>query len=156
MNIDGNEFAIISALTLGYTDAISPELRDSFSVTGASHILSVSGLHVGIIYVMLGFMLGFLDKWKRTRKIKWIAVILFLWFYAFVTGLSPSVSRSVFMFSLFAVAKITDRQSSVYNNIFLSAFVLLIINPMWLFNVGFQLSYSALLSILYFQPKIAK
>ena len=95
MNIDGNEFAIISALTLGYTDAISPELRDSFSVTGASHILSVSGLHVGIIYVMLGFMLGFLDKWKRTRKIKWIAVILFLWFYAFVTGLSPSVSRSV-------------------------------------------------------------
>lgn len=156
MNIDGNEFAIISALTLGYTDTISPELRDSFSVTGASHILSVSGLHVGIIYVMLGFMLGFLDKWKRTRKIKWIAVILFLWFYAFVTGLSPSVSRSVFMFSLFAVAKITDRQSSVYNNIFLSAFVLLIINPMWLFNVGFQLSYSALLSILYFQPKIAK
>lgn len=156
MNIDGNEFAIISALTLGYTDAISPELRDSFSVTGASHILSVSGLHVGIIYVMLGFMLGFLDKWKRTRKIKWIAVILFLWFYAFVTGLSPSVSRSVFMFSLFAVAKITDRQSSVYNNIFLSAFVLLIINPMWLFNVGFQLSYSALLAILYFQPKIAK
>lgn len=156
MNIDGNEFAIISALTLGYTDTISPELRDSFSVTGASHILSVSGLHVGIIYVMLGFMLGFLDKWKRTRKIKWIAVILFLWFYAFVTGLSPSVSRSVFMFSLFAVAKITDRQSSVYNNIFLSAFVLLIINPMWLFNVGFQLSYSALLAILYFQPKIAK
>lgn len=156
MNIDGNEFAIISALTLGYTDAISPELRDSFSVTGASHILSVSGLHVGIIYVMLGLMLGFLDKWKRTRKIKWIAVILFLWFYAFVTGLSPSVSRSVFMFSLFAVAKITDRQSSVYNNIFLSAFVLLIINPMWLFNVGFQLSYSALLAILYFQPKIAK
>lgn len=156
MNIDGNEFAIISALTLGYTDAISPELRDSFSVTGASHILSVSGLHVGIIYVMLGFMLGFLDKWKRTRKIKWIAVILFLWFYAFVTGLSPSVSRSVFMFSLFAVAKITERQSSVYNNIFLSAFVLLIINPMWLFNVGFQLSYSALLSILYFQSKIAK
>ena len=155
-NIDGNEFAIISALTLGYTDAISPELRDSFSVTGASHILSVSGLHVGIIYVMLGLMLGFLDKCKRTRKIKWIAVILFLWFYAFVTGLSPSVSRSVFMFSLFAVAKITDRQSSVYNNIFLSAFVLLIINPMWLFNVGFQLSYSALLSILYFQPKIAK
>ena len=156
MNIDGNEFAIISALTLGYTDAISPELRDSFSVTGASHILSVSGLHVGIIYVMLGLMLGFLDKWKRTRKIKWIAVILFLWFYAFVTGLSPSVSRSVFMFSLFALAKITNRQSSVYNNIFLSAFVLLIINPMWLFNVGFQLSYSALLSILYFQPKIAK
>ena len=156
MNIDGNEFAIISALTLGYTDAISPELRDSFSVTGASHILSVSGLHVGIIYVMLGLMLGFLDKWKRTRKIKWIAVILFLWFYAFVTGLSPSVSRSVFMFSLFALAKITERQSSVYNNIFLSAFVLLIINPMWLFNVGFQLSYSALLSILYFQPKIAK
>lgn len=156
MNIDGNEFAIISALTLGYTDAISPELRDSFSVTGASHILSVSGLHVGIIYVMLGLMLGFLDKWKRTRKIKWIAVILFLWFYAFVTGLSPSVSRSVFMFSLFALAKITDRQSSVYNNIFLSAFVLLIINPMWLFNVGFQLSYSALLSILYFQPKITK
>ena len=156
MNIDGNEFAIISALTLGYTDAISPELRDSFSVTGASHILSVSGLHVGIIYVMLGLILGFLDKWKRTRKIKWITVILFLWFYAFVTGLSPSVSRSVFMFSLFALAKITDRQSSVYNNIFLSAFVLLIINPMWLFNVGFQLSYSALLSILYFQPKIAK
>lgn len=154
MNITGDEFAVISALTLGYTDAISPELNDSFALTGASHILSVSGLHVGVIYIMLGMLLAFLDKSPRTTRLKWILIIAFLWFYAFITGLSPSVSRSVFMFSTFALAKIIDRKSSIYNNIFFSAFVLLIINPMWLLNVGFQLSYSALLSIIYFQPKI--
>ena len=156
MNITGDEFAVISALTLGYTDAISPELSESFSATGASHVLSVSGLHVGIIYVMLGFLLAFLDKKEYTKRIKWILIIIALWFYAFITGLSPSVCRAVFMFSVFALSKVFDRPSSIYNNIFLSAFVLLIINPMWLFNVGFQLSYSALLSIIYFQPKIEK
>lgn len=156
MKITGDEFAVISALTLGYTDAISPELNDSFALTGASHILSVSGLHVGIIYIMLGILLAFLDKSPRTVRLKWILIILLLWFYAFITGLSPSVSRSVFMFSTFALAKIIDRKSSTYNNIFFSAFVLLVINPMWLLNVGFQLSYSALIAIIYFQPKIAK
>lgn len=152
--IKGDEYAVIAALTLGYTDAVSPELNDSFSVTGASHVLSVSGLHVGVIFVMLGMILAFLDKSPTTTRLKWILIILFLWFYAFITGLSPSVCRSVFMFSTFALAKIINRKSHTYNNIFFSAFVLLIINPMWLFNVGFQLSYSALLAIIYFQPKI--
>lgn len=156
MQIKGDVFAVVAALTLGYTDALSPELNDSFAITGASHVLSVSGLHVGIIFVMLGMMLAFLDKKPRTVRLKWMLIILFLWFYAFLTGLSPSVCRSVFMFSTFAVAKIINRKSTTYNNIFLSAFVLLIINPMWLFNVAFQLSYSALLAIIYFQPKIER
>ncbi len=152
--IRGKEYGIVAALTLGYTDAISPEVRDSFSVTGVAHILSVSGLHVGIIYVFLGYMLAFMDKKRGSRRMKNVIIILFLWFYALMTGLSAAVCRSALMFSVVALGRVIDRRSSIYNSIFFSAFILLIINPMWLFDVGFQLSYTALISIIYFQPKI--
>lgn len=152
--IKGKEYGIVAALTLGYTDAISPEVRDSFSVTGVAHILSVSGLHVGIIYVFLGYMLAFMDKKRGSRRVKNVIIILFLWFYAMMTGLSAAVCRSALMFSVVAMGRVIDRRSSIYNSIFFSAFILLIINPMWFFDVGFQLSYTALISIIYFQPQI--
>lgn len=154
-NIQGNEFGMIAALTLGYKDALSPELRESFSTTGAMHVLAVSGLHVGIIFVVFGLFLKPLGKGKKRGILKNLLIILFLWIYAFITGLSPSVCRATLMFSLVAFADIFNRKSSIYNTIFFSAFVLLLINPSFLLDVGFQLSYCAVIAIVYFQPKLS-
>ena len=156
MNISGDEFGIAAALTLGYKDAISPELRESFSTTGAAHILAVSGLHVGIIFMVLNYMLFFLDKNDKTKRYKSLIIIALLWFYAFITGLPPSVCRATLMFSLMILGNIFLRKAYTYNTIFCSAFILLIINPMWIFELGFQLSYSAVLAIIYFVPQITK
>ncbi len=153
--IEGNEFGMLAALTLGYKDALSPELRESFSTTGAMHVLAVSGLHVGIIFVVLGLFLKPLGKGHKSKVLKNLLIIAFLWTYAFITGLSPSVCRATLMFSLVALANILQRQSSIYNTIFFSAFVLLLLKPTYLLEVGFQLSYCAVLSIVYFQPRLS-
>ncbi|MGN0186322.1 MAG: ComEC/Rec2 family competence protein [Paludibacteraceae bacterium] len=155
MGLSGNEFGMLAALTLGYKDALTSELRESFSTTGASHVLAVSGLHVGIIYAVLNWLLSlFLHHNKRNERIRSTLIIAFLWFYAFITGLSPSVMRATVMFSFMALGGIFGRKSQTYNTIFLSAFVLLLYRPTLLFDVGFQLSYSAVLAIIYFQPRI--
>jgi len=149
--IAGDEYAVLSALTLGFTDALQPDLRANYSATGAMHILSVSGLHVGIIYVVIAFLLSFMQKSKRLKILRAVLIVSFLWMYAFVTGLSPSVIRSAFMFSLVAVGSALDRKSQIYNTVFMSAFFMLLIDPDFLFDVGFQLSYAAVLSIVFFQ-----
>ena len=154
--IKGDEFAVLAALTLGYTDALHPDLRQSYSATGAVHILAVSGLHVGIVYAAIAFLLGFIGKTRRQRILKSILVILFLWAYAFITGLSPSVMRSAFMFSFVAFATCLERRSQIFNTIFMSAFFMLLINPNFLFSIGFQLSYSAVLSIIVFTVPASK
>lgn len=148
--IDGDEYAVLAALTLGYTDALNPDIRESYNATGAVHILSVSGLHVGIVYGAIALLLSFLNRTKRQRIIKSIFIILFLWAYAFITGLSPSVMRSAFMFSFVAFATCLNRQSQIYNTILMSAFFMLVVNPNYLFDIGFQLSYSAVISIILF------
>ena len=154
-NIKGDEFAVLAALTLGYTDALQPDLRESYSATGAMHILSVSGLHVGIVYVVIAFLLGFLQKSKERRFLRIILILLFLWTYAFLTGLSPSVIRSTMMFTFVAIGSSLDRKSQIYNTIFMSAFFMLLYNPNYLFDVGFQLSYAAVLSIVFFQHPLS-
>jgi len=153
--IAGDEFAVLAALTLGFTDELQPELLAGYSATGAMHILSVSGLHVGIVYVVIAFLLGFMSKSHQLKVWRAIIIVLFLWMYAFLTGLSPSVIRSALMFSLVAVGGALERRSQIYNTIFVSAFFMLLINPDYLFDVGFQLSYSAVLSIVFFQRTIA-
>ena len=154
--ISGDEFAVLAALTLGYSDELQPDLRASYSATGAMHILSVSGLHVGIIYVVIAFLLRFLNTSRRKKILKGIIVVLFLWMYVFITGMSPSVIRSALMFSMVAVADCFDRKSQIYNTIFMSALFMLIYNPDYIFDIGFQLSYGAVLSIVFFQPLLSK
>jgi len=154
--IHGDEFAVLAALTLGYTDALQPDLRKSYSATGAMHILSVSGLHVGVVYVVMMFLLGFLDKSQRQKVVKTIFIMLFLWAYAFLTGLSPAVIRSTFMFTFISIATCFERKSQIYNTIFMSAFFMLLINPNYIYDIGFQLSYSAVLSIVFFQPAVSR
>ena len=153
--IMGDEFAVLAALTLGFTDELQPDLLKSYSATGAMHILSVSGLHVGIVYAVILFLLGFMNKKKWQRVMRVMLIILFLWAYAFITGLSPAVLRATLMFSFVTVATGMGWKSKIYNNIFASAFLLLLFNPNLIFDIGFQLSYSAVLSIVFFQPQIS-
>jgi len=150
------EFAVLAALTVGYTDDLSPDLRSSYSATGAMHILSVSGLHVGIVYAVIAFALSFLKQYRFQLISKTVLIVLFLWSYAFVTGLSPSVIRSALMFSFIAVGTTFNRKSQIFNTIFMSAFLILVYNPNFIYNIGFQLSYSAVLSILIFHPPLVK
>ncbi len=154
--IQGDEFAVLAALTLGYTDDLQPDLRDSYSATGAMHILSVSGMHVGVVYIVIAFFLSFLSKNQQQNVLKMVLITLFLWAYAFLTGLSPAVIRATIMFSFVALANCFERKSQIYNTIFMSILVMLLYNPNFIFDVGFQLSYSAVLSIIFFQPIVNK
>ncbi len=153
--IDGDEFAVLAALTLGSKDALHPELRQNYTTSGGMHILAVSGLHVGIIYFVIAFLLRFMDKTPRMKILRALLIIIFLWVYAFVTGLPSSVIRATLMFSLVAIGSGLERRAQIYNTISAAAFFMLLFNPDFLFEVGFQLSFSAVVSIVYFQPKIA-
>ncbi len=155
-NIQGDEFAVLAALTLGYTDDLQPDLRASYSATGTVHILSVSGMHVAVIYVVIGFLLSFLDKKQGLRILKAILIIAFLWGYAFLSGMSAAVIRAAVMFSFVVFANCLNRKSQIYNTIFMSMFAMLVYNPNFLYDVGFQLSYAAVLSIIFFQPIVNK
>jgi competence protein ComEC len=149
------EYAVVSALVLGIKDNLDNAIRSTYSHTGAMHVLAVSGLHVGILFQILTWLLTWIKKNKKYGNWIFLSIVLLcLWFYALLTGLSPSVLRAVIMFSLVALADTIQRNSSIYNTIAISAFLILCYDPYLLFSVSFQLSYTALLAIIYFQPKI--
>lgn len=149
-------YAVASAITLGYTNELDAEVKQSYSATGAMHILSVSGLHVGIIFVVLEKLLFFLSRKRYMRILKAVLIILFLWGYALLTGLSPSVMRAAAMLSFVVAGNAFKQQANIYNSLAVSAFFLLTFNPFLLYDVGFQLSYLAVIGIVYFHPKIYK
>jgi len=146
--------SVISALTLGDKQELNPELKMAYSKAGVLHILAVSGLHVGIFYLVINFLLGFLDKFKKGKYIKALGVILFLWGYAMLTGMSPSVIRAATMFSFVIVGSALSKHTNIYNTLCVSAFFLLLFQPNLLFNVGFLLSYTAVFGIVYLYPLI--
>lgn len=144
---------VVEAMVLGVKDDLDDNLVQSYAGAGVLHILAVSGLHVGVIYWLALIVFRPLQKFKFGPEAISVLTTLVLWGYAFVTGLSPSVLRAVTMFSLFAVARIFNRQTSVYNVLACSAFLLLIVDPYLIFSVGFQLSYLAVFGIIYFYPR---
>ena len=154
--ISGQQLAVLEALTLGYKSDLDPATITSFQKSGAMHILAVSGLHTGIIMLITNFLLQFLDHSHKTRFIKCILIILILWIFAAITGFSASVCRSALMFSMMTMSQILDRSSSTYNTLATSAFILLIFNPLLIFNVGFGLSYLAVLAIISTMPFVKK
>lgn len=153
-NITGDEFAVLSALSLGFKNNLTPELKESFSTSGTMHVLAVSGLHVGIIFIILSKLLFFLNRNKYGRIIQSLIIIFVLLFYAFLTGLSNSVIRATIMFSFICIGRMFTRQVNIYNTLSASAFIMLIYNPYSVMDVGFQLSYMAVFSIVFFQPRI--
>ncbi|HQN15576.1 MAG TPA: ComEC/Rec2 family competence protein [Bacteroidales bacterium] len=154
--LQGQEFAVVSALLVGYTDNLDPELIREYQGTGAVHILSVSGLHVGIIFIVLNFLLQFFDKTRYGRLLKALLLLVFIWFYAVLTGMSPSVMRATAMFSFVVVGKALRQPPAIYNTIAASALVLLMFDPYMFMAVGFQLSYLAVLGIVALYPAISK
>lgn len=153
-HIQNDEFAVGAALLLGYVDKLDADIITSYSSTGALHVLSVSGLHVAIVYVVFNWLLFFFNKIKYGLIIKAVLLLLLLWFYAALTGLSPSVLRSAAMFSFIIIAKAFNRNTNIYNTLAASAFFLLLFNPYLIMDVGFQLSYIAVIGIVYIQPII--
>ena len=150
-----NQYGVANAMILGQRDDLSNDLMQAYSAAGAIHVLSVSGLHVGVICEALILIFGFLNKKGKRGKIAFFLIIfLVLWFYAFVTGLSSPVLRSTIMFTIILFARTFQKKHNSYNTVSLSAFCLLIYNPYFLFNVGFQLSYLAIFGMIYFQPKL--
>jgi competence protein ComEC len=150
----GQELALVSALTLGTKFDLDASTKNSFSSTGISHILSVSGLHVAVIYGVMLFLLSIFDPYDRFKTPRLIFVIVFLFFYAFITGLSPSVLRSVFMFSMLAFGQCMRRKSLTINTVVFTAFVLLLVDPGYIRDVGFQLSYLAVFFLVVVYPKV--
>lgn len=141
------------ALLLGNKADIGQEVLDSFSNTGAMHVLAVSGLHVGIILIIFQYILGFFSKWISRKQAILFSVIL-IWGFGLLSGASPSVIRAVVMFSILALGQLLSRKNNGMNNLILSAIVLLMYDPYYLFDIGFQLSYVALIGILLFQNPI--
>lgn len=155
LDLKETEYAVLSALTLGYQNELSDDLKQGFRTTGTVHVLSVSGLHVGIIYVMITFLLGFVHRNSKYYWIKPVLIILLLWGYAFITGLPPSVVRASAMLSVFCVSEIVKRKSFSIHALFIAAFFMLLVNPFSLFDIGLQLSFMSVLSILYLHPKMS-
>jgi len=150
------ESSIVQALILGMKDNLENEVIQAYSGVGAMHVLAVSGLHVGLVYKILLFFFSWLNRrnWKVGTYTQIALLVLAIWFYAFITGLSPSVMRAATMFSFIILGKATNRNSNIYNTLSISAFSLLCINPFMIMEVGFQLSYLAVIGIVYLHPKL--
>lgn len=151
-----NELAVINALLLGQRQDVSKQLLTDYARAGAIHILAVSGLHVGIILMLLLKLFTPFEHFKHGKTIKTIIIILILWMFAFVAGLSASVVRAVTMFSFLAIGQQFGSKKIILFSLFSSLFLLLIFNPFFLFDVGFQLSYLAVLGIITIQYKLYK
>ncbi len=152
--LQGSEYQVASAILLGNDDTMEPELKTQYSNAGVSHILSVSGMHVGIIFMIINVLLSPLDQYKKSRILKTLILLVVVWIYAAITGLSPSVIRSATMFTFVLIGEILKRKTNIFQSLFASLFILLIINPLLLFDLGFQLSYLAVFGIVVFQKPI--
>jgi competence protein ComEC len=152
--LKGDEYAVAAALVLGYEDKLDADIISAYASTGALHVLSVSGLHVGIIYFVFNFFFSFLDKRKRGHITKTFLLLFIIWFYATLTGLSPSVLRSAAMFTFIIIAKGFKLNSDIFNTLAVSCFVLLLYDPYLVMEVGFQLSFLAVFGIIFLQPRL--
>lgn len=148
------ELTILQALVLGERRSVDKQLYAAYADAGVVHLLAVSGLHVGILYVILLFLLRPLAYVPKGNKLQHLLIVILLWGFALITGLSPSVTRAVTMFSFFGIAQLINRPTNSINTLFLSLFFLLLVYPKWLLHVGFQLSYLAVFFILWLQPEI--
>lgn len=155
LGFGGDELAVLSALTVGDKDELSEEITETYSATGASHVLALSGLHIGFLYALMLFLLSPLwRRWHCLKPFLLLLILLLLWSFAFFTGLSSSVVRSAGMFSLLAFSTFQLEKPLTLNTLAATAFLMLLFNPVWLFDAGFQLSFSAVAAILLLQPKL--
>ena len=151
-----DQLSIINALILGQRQNITKEVYDNYTNAGAIHILAVSGLHVGIILLILNLVFKPIERLKNGKFYKTLILVILLWTYALIAGGSASIIRATTMFSIVAIGINLKRPTNIYNTLAVSVFILLLIKPNFLFDVGFQLSYAAVIAIVSFQPILEK
>jgi competence protein ComEC len=149
-----DELGIAEALLIGYTNDLDKDLVQAYSNTGVVHIIAISGMHLALIYVLLVWVFAKIPLINKSKLLQLLLILACLWFFSLLTGASPSVMRAAVMFSFIAVGKTWFKQASIYNSLAASAFVLLCYNPYYLWAVGFQLSYLAVLGIVIFNKPI--
>ena len=155
-NFSNDQLSIINALLLGQRQDISTELYNNYKNAGAVHILAISGLHIGIILLILNFLLKPIELFKYGKFIKLLILVIILWLFALIAGYSASVVRAVTMFTAITIGLTFNKRSKGNNSLVISMFFLLLFNPFYLFDVGFQLSYLAVFFIINLQPELAK
>ncbi|WP_140486065.1 ComEC/Rec2 family competence protein [Flavobacterium sp. GSA192] len=155
-HFDKTALAVASALILGQRQDIAPEIIQDYQYAGAVHILSVSGLHVGFIFLLIKFLLSPIPNTRKGSFIKLTTTLLSLFLFALIAGLSPSIIRSVVMFSFVAIGLHLRRNVNIYHTLLVSMLLILLFQAYFLFDVGFQLSYLAVFFIVWFQPILSK
>ena len=145
--LEGEAYALVAAMTLGDKSAIDRDLRQTYNVTGAAHVLALSGLHMGIIYALLSLL-----TLRRRRVVVQTLIVIALWAFVFIVGMPVSAVRSASMLSLYALLSLGYREKASLNALAFTAIVMLVVSPYTLFDIGFQMSYLAVLSILVWTP----
>ena len=153
--LEGAPLAVVSAVTLGNKRELDQGLREVYSSSGASHVLAVSGLHVGIMCAFLYFMLP-VSLFRRARWLRELIVMTVMWIYAFCIGLPLSMTRALIMFTMLAFCRVIHRDSSAVNTLSFAALVILLFNPAGVFDLGFQLSFLAVFFILILEPEFSE
>ena len=151
-NVDEEARGVIAAMTLGDKSQLDQDVKATYRKVGVAHVLALSGLHMMMIYVVVTMVIG----WWRYRLLKQVVTVLSMWAFAFLVGLSPSVVRSAVMISIYALLSLGYREKMSVNTLAFTAIVMLVVNPKSLYDVGFQLSFMAVLSILILNPLFAK
>lgn len=146
--LSDDQYAVVAAMALGDKSALTHDLKDTYSKTGASHILALSGLHLGIIYALLSMLV----VGRRWQMITQVIIILSIWAFVFLVGMSPSVTRSAIMLTVYALLAIGHRRKMSVNTLAFTAIIMLLVSPQALFDVGFQMSFMAVFAILLFVP----
>ncbi len=148
------EYGLAEALLIGYKDDLDKDLVQSYTNTGVVHIIAISGMHIALIYWLLAFLCRPLKKLKYSKWFVAVIIIVALWLFSLLAGAQASVIRSAVMFTCIVIGESVLKKISIYNSLAASAFILLCYNPYWLWDVGFQLSYAAVLSIVIFMKPI--
>ncbi len=154
--ISGPQLALISALTLGQKNLMDDTQRESYAAAGVSHILAVSGMHVGIICQLLSSLLFWMRGHRVLFVVKYLILTVLLWVYACLTGFSASVLRAVIMFTVSALGICLQRRAYAWNSLGFAASIMLLFNPDYLYQLGFQLSFIAVVAILSLHPYFQK
>lgn len=146
--LSDDQYAVVAAMALGDKSALTHELKDTYARTGASHILALSGLHLGIVYALLSMLV----VGRRWQMVSQVVIILSIWAFVFLVGMPTSVVRSAIMLTVYALLAIGHRHKMSVNTLAFTAIIMLLINPKTLFDVGFQMSFMAVFCILLFTP----
>ncbi|MDR1880750.1 MAG: ComEC/Rec2 family competence protein [Tannerellaceae bacterium] len=154
LTLTEEERAVLATITLGGKERMPREIKRRFSLTGVAHLLAISGFHVAIVCGFLSFALSFLSGTAVGRWIRYLSMIVLLWTFTIITGLAPSAVRAAIMLSLYLTGRQLRQMVDGYNTLAASAFGMLVYDPFYLFDIGFQLSYIAVAFILFLQPRI--